>query len=216
MEIQAFPGSGYECNSYLIKDGIWIIVDVGTDQRADPLFRSLSEEKGLEKIKKIVLTHTHYDHAGGIRRMSELTGADVLVHPVEGEQISRGNYTATLASLFGEEMRSFDWSPIEEGSKISTGSTEFQILHLPGHSAGSIGLWEDKSRSLIVGDTVFADGGFGRYDLPTGDLDLLCSSIERISKMNVERLYPGHGRVIFERGAKHVAMSLNMIRRLVG
>jgi hydroxyacylglutathione hydrolase len=212
MEIQTFLGAGYECNSFLIKDRTWLLVDVGTDNNAEGLSKSISKEGGLEKVKHILMTHTHYDHAGGAARMKELTQAEILVHPVEGERISSGDMTVARACFFDAKMREFEWTPIDEGKTIDTGSAKFEVMHLPGHSEGSVGLWERESRSLIAGDTVFADGGIGRYDLPTGNLGELRNSIERLSRLDVRNLYPGHGRTVTGRGSEHISMSLELVR----
>jgi len=211
MEIQTLRGLGYDCNSYLIKDRIWVLVDVGTDQNVEKLVSFISKQKGLEKVKKIVLTHTHFDHAGGAAEMSELTGAEILVHPLEGDRISSGDFSVALTKLFGSTMRPFRWSPMDEGSMIETGSANFRVLHLPGHSEGSIGLWEEKTHSLIAGDTVFADGGIGRYDLPSGNLALLRNSLERIASMDVKNLYPGHGREVMDDGKEHIRKSFESV-----
>ncbi|HDP97229.1 MAG TPA: MBL fold metallo-hydrolase [Euryarchaeota archaeon] len=215
MDIQMLPGVGFECNSYLIRDEKSILVDVGSEGRADELKGFVTDHLGGKNIDKIVLTHTHYDHAGGARRMQDLTGAKILVHPAEGERLSSGDNTLTLEDMFGERMRKFEWSPIDEGSRIETGTGVFEVMHLPGHSIGSIGLWEESSRSLIVGDTVFSDGGIGRYDLPSGDFRTLVSSIERLSKMEIENLYPGHGGAVFGDGSEHVRMSLGLVRSVM-
>lgn len=212
MEIQTLRGLGYDCNSYLIKDRIWILIDVGTDQNVKRLVNCISKQENLEKVKKIVLTHTHFDHAGGAAAMGELTGAEIFVHPLEGNRISRGDFSVALTRLFESQMTPFRWSPMEEGSLIETGSTSFKVLHLPGHSEGSIGLWEEKTRSLIAGDTVFADGGIGRYDLPSGNLTLLKHSLERIASLDVRNLYPGHGREVIGDGKEHIKASFESIR----
>jgi hydroxyacylglutathione hydrolase len=140
-----------------------------------------------------------------------LTKMKIMVHPLEGRRISSGDMSVAKA-CFGESINGFDWSPIDEGGTIDMGDARFDVLHLPGHSEGSIGLWEKESRSLIVGDTVFADGGIGRYDLPTGNLGELRNSIERISELGVKDLYPGHGRTIIGSGSEHISMSLELIR----
>lgn len=212
MEIQTFQGAGYECNSFLIKDRTWLLVDVGTQRNAENLVRLITKEGGLDKVKKVLLTHTHYDHAGGAARMRELTHADIFVHPLEGRRISSGDMSVASACFSNESIKKFDWSPLEEGKVIDTGSAEFEVLHLPGHSEGSVGFWEKASRSLIIGDTVFADGGIGRYDLPSGNLGELKSSIERISKLGVRNLYPGHGMEVMDRGSEHISMSLELFR----
>ena len=212
MEIQAFLGSGYECNSYLVKDHIWLLIDVGTSKNAEGLARTISKDGGLEKVKKILMTHTHFDHAGGAAEMKEHTHAELLVHPLEGRRISSGDMTVARACFFDAPMRGFEWSPVEEGDAIETGSASFKVMHLPGHSEGSIGLWEEESRSLISGDTVFSDGGIGRYDLPSGSLSDLTESIERLSALEARNLYPGHGRTVLGRASEHIRMSLESIR----
>ena len=212
MEIQTFQGSGCECNSYLIKDRIWLLVDVGTGKNFEGLKRFMSQDGGIDKVKKILMTHTHFDHAGGAARMKELTRAEILVHPLEGRRISSGDMTVAKACFFDESIRKFEWSPMGEGDTIDTGSAKFKVMHIPGHSEGSIGLWEEESRSIISGDTVFADGGIGRYDLPSGSLTELRESIERLSAMGARNLYPGHGRTVLGRGSEHLSMSLEMIR----
>ena len=211
MEIRAISGRGFECNSYYIKGSRGILVDVGTDRNVDHLLRSIGRENGNATISAIILTHTHLDHAGGARRLSELTGAEILVHPSEGRRISEGDFSVTLNRMFEEPFEPFDWNGIDEGSVVDTGSEELRVLHLPGHSEGSIGLWEGKSGTLIVGDTVFADGGIGRFDLPSSDFDMLRSSIRRISELGVKDLYPGHGRAVIGTGSQHISESLSCV-----
>ena len=211
MDIQAIMGRGFECNSYLIKGEHAVLVDVGTERNVDHLLGSIRRENGQITISKVILTHTHLDHAGGARRLGELTGAEIFVHPSEGRRISEGDFSVTLDRMFGHEFEPFDWKGIDEGAVVDTGSGEFRVMHLPGHSEGSIGLWDEESGSLIVGDTVFADGGIGRFDLPSSDFDMLRSSIRRISKLGVKDLYPGHGRAVIGTGSQHISESLSCV-----
>jgi hydroxyacylglutathione hydrolase len=211
MEIQPITGRGFECNSYYIGGENPILIDVGTSQNVERIIDSLPRENGRFSISKIILTHTHIDHAGGASRLSELTGAEVLVHPSEGKRISEGDFSVTLAGLFGSSFEPFDWKGIEEGAVVDAGSGRLRVLHLPGHSEGSIGLWDEESRSLFVGDTVFADGGIGRFDLPSSDFDMLRSSIRRLSGLGVKDLYPGHGRAVIGTGSKHISESLRSV-----
>lgn len=211
MEIQAISGRGFECNSYYISETEGILVDVGTERNVDRLLRSIGHGNGKASIARIILTHTHIDHAGGARKLSELTGAEILVHPSEGRRISEGDFSVTLERMFGESFEPFDWKGIDEGTVMDAGNCKLRVLHLPGHSEGSIALWEETSGSLIAGDTVFADGGIGRFDLPSSDFDMLRSSIRRLSELRVKDLYPGHGRAVIGSGSQHISESLSCV-----
>ena len=75
---------------------------------------------------------------------------------------------------------------------IKIGDSDFQFLYTPGHSPGSICLYDQKTRSLFSGDTVFSYGSFGRYDFPGGSLSMLKQSIKRLAELDVEILASGH------------------------
>jgi glyoxylase-like metal-dependent hydrolase (beta-lactamase superfamily II) len=78
---------------------------------------------------------------------------------------------------------------LDEGDTLGP----FRVLHLPGHSPGSIGLLWEEEKVLISGDTLFR-AGMGRTDLPGGDGKLLDASLERLFKLDGDtRVYPGHG-----------------------
>ena len=66
--------------------------------------------------------------------------------------------------------------------------------------------------ALFSGDTVFADGGVGRWDLPSGDYDRLLASIEKLADIMVDDLYPGHGSSAIGNAPEHLAMSLKAMR----
>jgi glyoxylase-like metal-dependent hydrolase (beta-lactamase superfamily II) len=211
MEILTFLGRGYDCNSYLIKDRDPLLVDVGTGSNNDRLVEFISMHIGTDKLKRILLTHTHYDHAGGAAEIAGILNAEILVHPLEGKRISSGDMCVASA-CFGESMKRFPWSPVEDGDILDTGSARFRVLHVPGHSEGCICLWDEDGKSLISGDTVFSDGGIGRYDLPSGELARLRDSIRRISKLGAKNLYPGHGKTVIGEASEHISTSYELVR----
>ena len=212
MEILTFQGQGYDCNSFLIRDELSLLVDVGSGANNRKLLDFISKNGGLESVKKVLLTHTHFDHAGGVAELGKISKAEIFVHPSEGTRITAGDFSVARACFFGERISKFQWSPLEDGQSLDTGTAVFKVLHTPGHSEGSLCLWEEGSRSIIAGDTVFSDGGMGRFDLPSGDFGRLRDSIKRLKGLGAENLYSGHGRNVIGGASGHISMSYELLR----
>ncbi len=173
-----------DCNCYLLRSGEeGLLVDVGATGE-------VVREVGDVEIVGVVLTHSHYDHAAAGPRALE-RGWRVGIHPAEAEVLREGDDRRSAAYLFGESMPAFDPSfTFRDGDVIEVGEVEVRVLHTPGHSPGSCCfLVEDVA---FTGDTVFGFGP-GRWDLPGGDRERLCESLERLLAVGVESIFPGHG-----------------------
>ena len=83
-------------------------------------------------------------------------------------------------------------------------------MHTPGHTIGSMCLIG--KNCLFSGDTVFADGGVGRWDLDTGNYEQLLDSLEKLADIMVDDLYPGHGPSARGNAPDHLAMSLRALK----
>jgi len=95
----------------------------------------------------------------------------------------------SLMDMGWSEMPSADIL-LEEGSTIGP----FTVLHLPGHTPGSVAFWDKSEGVLFSGDTLFADG-YGRTDLPGGDSAAMAKSLRRLFELDEDiEVYPGHGR----------------------
>lgn len=138
----------------------------------------------------IFVTHTHWDHLGGVADLAEGTGAPVYAPAVERDVIERPNdyYTQLGVAIRG-------WQPEHElagGETIEAAGMSFEVVHVPGHSPGHLAYYADGA--LFSGDVLFA-GSVGRTDLPHSDWDTLFESIKAL----VERfppetiVYSGHG-----------------------
>lgn len=102
---------------------------------------------------------------------------------------------------------------IHDGDRVQLGAAEHEALLAPGHSPGSVVYWNDKDGTLFSGDTLFAQGGIGRFDFPDGDVKVLAESILRLERLPVRVLHCGHGpSVEGDDAARSVRGSLQHVR----
>ncbi len=207
MKVHYIPGVGYDSNVYLLEDEDPIIVDTGTGAYADSVLEEVSRIVPLKRIGRIVLTHSHYDHMGGAAEFQKATGSRIYLHEEEAGRIMSGDYSMTLSDAFGGRLKKLDIEPLKSGQRFSSGSSELEVVHTPGHSPGSIMLLDRKGSCAAVGDTVFCDGGVGRWDLPGGDLEKLMSSVKSIRALGLRSMYPGHGSYADGDAQEHLRMA---------
>ena len=184
-----FDGS-YASNSYLVSDdaeGAAILIDPSVIPERAGI--SLAD---LPRVELIVLTHGHFDHMLALREWRELTGAPVAI-AAEDAPALLDPAISCYRSFLGEEVthRPADVL-LSDGDTLAVGGEALTVMSVPGHTPGSIAL--DSGEILFTGDTIFAGGGFGRYDLPGGDGATLAASIKTLMNLKGERrLFAGHG-----------------------
>ncbi len=209
MHVTKIPGTGFDSNIYLVSDDggeKFALVDTGTGFNCQHVINKIEEETPMSSIDAIILTHEHFDHCGGIRHLSEYCNADVMIHEKGAETIENG--LDWSAALFGAKQPKIKVDrKLKDGDVIELGKERLEVIYTPGHSPGSICLYERKSKSLFPGDTIFSDGGVGRTDFLGGNINELVNSIEKID-IGVLNLYPGHGPHVIGNGNKHVKMAL--------
>ena len=207
MKVHYFAGVAYDSNVYLLEDDDPMIVDTGTGMNVGPTLSAISKVVPLRNIGRIVLTHSHYDHIGGAEVLSEATGATLYLHEAEADPLMAGDTSLTVSTMFGKGVGSIEVEPLQEGQKLRCGSSAFEVLHTPGHSPGSIALVDVEASRAIVGDTVFCDGGVGRWDLPGGDFEKLKTSLKRLGALGLRSMYPGHGSYADGDAERHLRLS---------
>ena len=150
------------------------VVDPGGDL---PRILAAIEKRSLA-VERILVTHGHVDHAGGVAELAER-----LSVPVEGPQQADRFWIDGIpqqAQSFGlPGSRSFvpdRW--LEQGDSVRFGQVEMKVLHCPGHTPGHVVFFSDVARLAVVGDVLF-QGSIGRTDFPQGDFDTLITSIRR-------------------------------------
>ena len=150
----------------------------------------------------IVLTHAHVDHIAGVRTLiEELGDIPVWIHADEEQWLVDPSLNLSAAAglpsptpAASRLLKNADVLTIGTPDEGTLAEIGWQVLHVPGHSPGSIALHHAPSRVLIGGDALFA-GSVGRTDLPGGNHDLLMESIStKLYALPDDTLVlPGHG-----------------------
>ena len=186
LEIMPFAANCYLVASEQTRDGM-VIDPAGNAPRILSNIRELNLRIGL-----IVATHTHPDHIGAVGQVAEYTGASFAVHRAEAEIIQRYDFSQFTAFDPNFKQPPLPGRLLKDGDFLVVGDLKFQVLHTPGHSAGGICL--AGYGVVFSGDALF-NMGIGRTDGPSGDYNLLISSIR--SKLLVlpdqTVVLPGHG-----------------------
>ncbi len=190
--IERFEDGPIWTNGYLVYDSISLdgmAVDVPI-WSSDKIYKRV-RELGLN-LKFVIATHGHWDHVGEMSKLKALTGARVCAHSSD-EWMMRDPNGLLVPSPFPLEPVNID-IPLEDSMEISFGSSVLKIVHTPGHSAGSICLYNEADNVIFTGDTLFA-GSIGRTDLPSGSFQEISRSIiNKIFTLPEEtRIFPGHG-----------------------
>lgn len=204
-----YPECGMmDCNTYVIKDEICVIIDPGSTQFLPELVAGLFKD-GIDPkdIDIITNTHMHIDHRGANESFKELSGAEIRLHPLHGKFY---DVTVVGASrLFGLQPRELKTDSYLDNSRLNCGKTEFEFIHCPGHTPDSICFYDKVDKFLICGDVIFSQNT-GRVDLPGGSAEQLKQSIENLSQLEIEYLLPGHMNIVT--GAEKVKRNFDFIK----
>jgi glyoxylase-like metal-dependent hydrolase (beta-lactamase superfamily II) len=193
----------YRCNIYVVKGMTRdLIIDAGLG------LASLREfTRPLTAAPLLVLSHSHYDHIGSAFEFPQRA-----IHAAEAPLISAPTRKNTYADLLlatedftrlpwpGYSAES--WQPVaapptqllREGHLLDLGDRAFEVLSTPGHSWGSICLWDARNRVLLSADTVYPGELFDH--LPCSDIPAYLQTMDRLRVLPVEIALPGHGDVL--------------------
>lgn len=212
MQVHQIGGLGFDSNIYLVIDEVITLIDAGTGQNFEKVKRNLSKfNLKPSDIELIINTHCHYDHVGGDRDFVRAAGCKVAIHELEAELLRKGDQVITAAGALGRRLEPLEVArELHGGDRVKLGELTLEVLHTPGHTRGSICMHGREQKILFSGDTFFC-GGIGRTDWPTGDGEALARSLQELAKLEVERLYPGHGPLAERNARRHVLEALELV-----
>jgi len=186
------------------------LIDAGLVGKGSYKIQSI-QKAGVElpAIKRIIMTHTHLDHIGCLAEiLKQLPWAELWVHRLEADLLEQGDERAVYGmdmfrgfcqEQFGLEQGAFKFQvnrKLRGGETLNLDGTAWEVIHIPGHSMGSIGLYHRPMKILIPGDVVYADHAIGRFDLYGANPSELKSSLIRLAELEVDILLPGHNRIV--------------------
>ena len=175
------PGlmTGPGTNTYLVGERRPILLDTGAGlPEYPPLLGGFLATEGLDGVARVVLTHRHRDHMGGVLDVRRL-------YP----RIPVGKLVVNDPTL------PVPMDPIQEGTVIRGDGVTLRALHTPGHASDHVSYYLEEERALFTGDLIL--GGSTTVIPPDdGDLGVYLASLRRLLDLDIRRIYPGHGPVL--------------------
>jgi glyoxylase-like metal-dependent hydrolase (beta-lactamase superfamily II) len=211
---------GSNANGYVVEesDGSLTLVDAGIQGDGKKIL-SYVTTKMMRKpsdVKTIVITHCHVDHVRGAAALKAATGAKVAVHEADADFVSgKASYPppgGAVGFLFRLMSPFFHLTSVEPDLRLKENDRigRLIVLHTPGHTPGSISLYDKENRVLFVGDTArFLKGKLqGPPTQFTPDMGQARASIERLSELDFEVMLSGHGEPLKSKDAPQMMKEL--------
>lgn len=195
-QLKVFTFNPLQVNAYLLYEtnGGGILIDPSCSSQSEfAVLKKFMESQGIS-LKYQLNTHGHFDHLFGAGMVNSEYHPRFLIHEADEPFLRLAEHQARS---FGFDF--IDDVPVPDGflsesDLVSTGNIHLKVIHVPGHSLGSVAFYEESGGWLFSGDTLFA-GGIGRTDLPGGDYDQILSSIrgKLLNLPGETKVFPGHG-----------------------
>ena len=170
-----------DSNCYVILDDEPFVIDTGNRKNNALLLSQIHSIIDPLKIKKVIFTHLHYDHIGNFDIFKNATF-------YASQQEKDDLFSDRQGTVLDREMEGIFKVPIIPASDFG----RWKILPCPGHTKGSISIWNPETGVLFSGDTIFYNRGIGRTDLPTSDPSHLDETLHTLESLGAKLLCPGH------------------------
>lgn len=171
-----------------------VLIDSGISQHFNFLTKDL-KDIGVDtrSLNMVINTHEHVDHFGANRYLQERI--PILAHRYAATKIVSADDEVMLCRAHGEDPTGYQvnmW--LENLNVLDLGDWFLKVLHTPGHTSGSLCIYEPRRKVLISGDTVFARGTISDIS-SSGSYGEYINSLARLNTMKIDLLLPGHGAI---------------------
>lgn len=217
----------YDCHVYLVDGGEELaLVDAGGGRNSEAILENIrADGLPLDRVRYLLLTHGHADHAGGAAGLRERLGLQVMASREIAEIIRKGDESAISldsARVSGGYPSDFRFRPcpvnreLRQGDTIQLGRCALSVIETPGHSRGCISFWmEDKGRRyLFCGDSLFFGGKVALQNIPDCNLADSLATIRKLGELPVDVFLPGHLCISLSSGYRHIESALAVLARL--
>lgn len=188
MKIHNLQLGELRSNCYIVETapGQCVAIDIGGDSR---LLLNYLQMKHL-KLNKILLTHGHYDHMGGVAEVKEQTGAEVYIHSDDANMLESSSASLAAAMSIMPFKPVNQYISISDDCYIADGDVTFRVIHTPGHTKGSV--CYVCGETIFSGDTLFCCS-IGRTDFPGGSMTEMRQSLSKLIQLEGDyKICPGH------------------------
>lgn len=219
----------YDCHVYLLDGGGELaLIDVGAGMGAEAILENVRRE-GFDprRIRHLLLTHAHGDHAGGAARMRRLLhgpavylSGTVARYLRDGDEEGISLAGAKAAGIYPADYR-FEPCGVDvelsEGTRIEVGSLTLKVLDTPGHADGHVSLLLEHGGKhlLFAGDAIFFGGKILLQATHDCRLDAEIRSLRKLRELDVTALLPGHLTLALRDGQRHIERANEVLDRLL-
>lgn len=204
-KIHQFSGMS---NCYLIEDEEMMLIDTGNPGNNKRILNYVKNNlnRNPEDINTIIITHHHFDHIGSLGELKKATGAKIAAHKDDANYIADTEkaeepliskiFINLLKSIYRPKTVEVDIL-LEEDDEIG----DYRVIHTPGHTPGSICLYNENNKVIFVGDNLTNKGE--KIEGPPGiftlNMEQANESIKKLQNLDIEAILTGHSKPITSR-----------------